>query len=110
MITLEDLIQAAMLAPPERKQEALRILRGESPAGSAGGSQPPPEPYLTQKEIARRLGLNPTTLWRWRIPGHELGGRRRFRLPEVVAYLESDEFKRRMSALRATRRAPKERK
>jgi len=107
MTGLEDIIQAAMSASPDRKNEALRILRGEVPAADATPSFPPLEPYLTQKEVAKRLGLNPTTLWRWRVPGHDLGGRRRFRLHEVVAYLESDVFKSRVLALRATRRTAK---
>ena len=42
--------------------------------------------------------------WRWGVPGHELGGRRRFRLSEVVAYLESDAFKRRAVELKEERR------
>ncbi len=108
MIALEDIVQATLSAPPERKKEALRVLRGEVPAADAAPSLPPPEPYLTLKEVAKRLGLNPSTLWRWEVPGHDLGGRRRFRLHEVAAYLESDQFKRRVSALRATRRATKE--
>jgi len=108
MIALEEIVQAAMLASPERKREALRILRGESPSACDVSSPALPEPYLTLKEVAKRLGLNPTTLWRWNVPGHALGGRRRFKLPEVIAYLESDEFKRRVSALRASRRPRKE--
>ncbi|MCZ7636736.1 MAG: helix-turn-helix domain-containing protein [Verrucomicrobia bacterium] len=107
MIALEDIVQAALLAPPDRKKEALRVLRGEIPAADAAPSLPPLEPYLTLKEVAKRLGLDPSTLWRWQVPGHDLGGRRRFRLHEVVAYLESDLFKSRVSALRATRRTTK---
>lgn len=107
MITLEEIVQAALSASPERKKEALRILRGEIPPADAAPTLPPLEPYLTLKEVAKRLGLNPTTLWRWQIPGHDLGGRRRFRLHEVAAYLESDLFKSRVSALRASRRTAK---
>ena len=107
MTGLEDIIQAAMSASPERKAEALRVLRGEIPSANPAPSLPPFGPYLTQKEVAKRLGLNPSTLWRWRVPGHDLGGRRRFRLHEVIAYLESDLFKSRVLALRATRRTAK---
>jgi excisionase family DNA binding protein len=101
MSALEDLVQAAMEAPASRRQDALRILRGEA-------TEPPraqPEPYLTLRETAKRLGISTGTLWRWQIPGHELGGRPRFRISEVEAYLKCEEFKRRVSALRAIRRS-----
>lgn len=108
MSALEELVQAALLAPEERKEEALRVLRGAPTTSGAGTLPPPPEPYLTLREVGKRLGLSACSLWRWKIPGHDLGGRRRFRLTEVVAYLESDEFKRRTAALRAHRRSHKE--
>lgn len=104
MTSLEQLMQAALVAPAEAREEALRVLRGQTRTTDSEPTQPAPEPYLTLKVVAKRLGLNPSTLWRWQVPGHDLGGRRRFRLHEVVAYLESDLFKSRVSALRATRR------
>ena len=106
MSAFEDLVQAAMTAPADRQKEALRLLRGQ-PAPSMQSSTPvqaSPEPYLTLVETAKRLGMSTATLWRWKIPGHELGGRPRFRVSEVEAYLQSDEFKRRVAALRAIRR------
>lgn len=102
MTSLEELMTAAMAATPDRRREALLLLRGETPAVQSG----PPnavtqvEPYLRLKEVAARLGVDPSTLWRWAVPGHELGGQRRFRLSEVAAYLESDAFQRRSAALR----------
>jgi excisionase family DNA binding protein len=100
MSALEDLVQAAMAAPAGRREEALKVLRGEQ----AAPVRPQPEPYLTLRETAKRLGISTGTLWRWRIPGHELGGRPRFRLSEIETYLQSEEFKRRVMALRAIRR------
>ena len=46
------------------------------------------EPFVKVKVIARFLGVNPATVYRWaikgKIPSHELGPRtRRFRLSEV---------------------------
>lgn len=96
MTNLEDLIAAAMSAPPERREEALRLLRGQVPK---------PEPYFTLSELARRLGVCRATLRRWRVPGHRLGASPRYRLTEVEAYLRSPELKRRQAALRAERRA-----
>ena len=103
MTTMEELMQAALQAPDERKREALKVLRGEAPAvdpetlrrctGQA-------EPFLTLKECARRLNFSACCLWRWKVPGHELGGRPRFRMSEIEKYLASEEFKRRAAELR----------
>ena len=99
-------MQAALVAPEERKAEALRVLRGDVP--SPVESVPGPEPFLTLREVGRRLGVSPCSLWRWGVPGHELGGRRRFRLSEVVEYLESDAFKQRAEDLKRERREAEE--
>lgn len=92
MTGLEDLVAAAMSAPPERREEALRLLQGQLPK---------PEAYLTLSELARRLGVDRGTLRRWRVPGHDLGGYRRYRFSEVEAYFRSEAFQRRHAALRA---------
>lgn len=94
MIALEDIMSAAMTAPAERREAALRILRGELPKE---------EPYLTLRELARRLGFGITTLRRWRIPGHGVSGAKRYRFAEVEAYFTTEEFKRRKAAIRAER-------
>ncbi|MCL4181130.1 MAG: helix-turn-helix domain-containing protein [Verrucomicrobia bacterium] len=104
MSAMEDLMQAALAAPQDRREEALRVLRGEARVADITAPTVAVEPYLTLRDISRRLGLCTVTLWRWQIPGHDLGGRRRFRLSEVKDYLESDAFKRRMASLRAERR------
>lgn len=97
-----DFLAALLAAPEERRAEALRVLRGDTCKDVRAA--PGPEPYLTLREVGRRLGVSPCSLWRWQVPGHELGGRRRFRLSEVAAYLESAEFKRRADDLRLERR------
>lgn len=101
MSGFEELMQAALVAPEDRKAAALRLLRGEaSPTPTVVG----PEPYLRMKEVASRLGISVCSLWRYGVPGHQLGGRRRFRMGEVVAYLESEEFKTRAEELKEERR------
>ncbi|MCL4181399.1 MAG: hypothetical protein KJ072_27130 [Verrucomicrobia bacterium] len=107
MSAFEDLVQAAMTAPADRQKEALRLLRGQPGASSEKAMlvSTGPEPYLTLRATAKRLGMSTATLRRWKIPGHELGGRPRFRVSQVEAYLQSDEFKRRVAALRAIRKA-----
>jgi hypothetical protein len=93
--SIETLIQAAMAAPTEQREQALRLLQGNLPK---------PEPYLTLRELSRKIGFGVTTLRRWNIPRHDLGGTQRYRLGEVEAYLRSEEFTRRQAALRAERR------
>jgi hypothetical protein len=92
---LDDLLQAAIGAPTERREAALRILRGELPKS---------EPYLTLRELSQRLGFCTTTLRRWRVPGHAISGARRYRVAEVEAYFTTEEFRRRKAAVRAERR------
>lgn len=95
MSGIELLIQAAMAAPSEQREQALRLLQGNLPK---------PEPYLNLRELSRKIGFGVTTLRRWNIPSHDLGGCIRYRLSEVETYLKSDNFNRRQAALRAERR------
>ncbi len=103
-----ELLTAVVAAPVERKEAALLLLRGDAELAMASAPTDPatigPEPYLTLKECAARLGVSACSLWRWGVPGHELGGRRRFRVTEVVGYLESDEFKERAEELKEERK------
>lgn len=102
----EELLSALLGAQPERREDALRFLRGEFPPPFASAAQQVREPYLSLKDVGRKLGVSPCTLWRWRVPGHDLGGRPRYKLTEIENYLQSEEFHRRVAALRAERRNP----
>jgi hypothetical protein len=106
-LVMEELMQAALAAPEDRRTAALRILRGEAELASAPVAVAPgevgPERYVTLKACAERLGVSACSLWRWGVPGHSLGGRRRFRVSEVAAYLESEEFKVRAEELKQER-------
>ncbi len=99
-----DLLTALVGATPDCKEAALRVLRGEAeavePEPMPAPAKPETEPYLTQQECARRLGLSACSLWRWQVPGHELGGRPRFRISEIEAYLGSEAFRQRVAELR----------
>lgn len=94
-----EVLQALLHATDEQKQSALRALRGEQTE-----IEPTVEPYLTLKQVAAKLNLHPSTLWRWDVPKHSLGGRPRFLLSEIGAYLESDEFKRKAARFRTDRK------
>ena len=95
-----ELLQALLTATDEQKRAALAVLRGE-PTDDTEVEQP--EPYLTLREVGHRLNISPCSLWRWGVPGHELGGRRRFRMSEVQSYLESNDFRMRAEALKQER-------
>lgn len=96
MTSIEQFIAEALKATPEKREQAMAVLTGRIA----------PEPYETLRAIAKKLGVGSAcTLWRWGVPGHELGGRRRFRLSEVLAYLESQEFKNRIEQLRKAKAA-----
>ncbi len=101
-----DLLAAVLAATPDRKAVALRVLRGEDGGGEKKSALP--ERFVTQRELVRMLGVSAISLWRWKVPGHELGGRRRFRVSEVLAYLESPAFRAIAEELKAARREKRE--
>ena len=101
MLTSE-LLHAMLLAGEDAKRAALRVLQGVSDTGQAPTRV---EPYLSLREVSRQLNISAVSLWRWRVPGHILGGRRRFRMSEVEDYLESADFKRLVADLREQRKA-----
>ena len=92
---LDDLVRAAMTATDGLREEALRLLQGQHART---------EPYLTMRELSRRMGFAESSLRRWQVPGHDLGGVQRYRFSEVDDYLRSDTHVRRQAALRAERR------
>jgi len=95
-----DILQALVRASDDQKHTALKALRGERIADP----DPEPEEYLTLTTMAAMLRVNPLTLWRWRVPSHAFGGRRRYLPSEVTTYLNSDQFKKYLKALRRARR------
>ncbi len=104
-----ELLAAVLAATPDRKAMALRVLRGEEGGAAGERKNALPEKFVTQRELVKMLGVSAISLWRWRVPGHELGGRRRFRVSEVLAYLESPEFKTVAEELKGKRRECRER-
>ncbi len=108
-VTTEMLLTAVMAATPARKESALLVLRGEAAVADASGPmlgrRGMPEPYVGLKEVAEFAGVSKRSVKRWGVPARKFGGRLRFRLTEVAAYLESGEFKARLEELRASREA-----
>ncbi len=103
MTPLEALMQAALAAPVDRQEAALRVLLGQADATDPSMLTVRHERYLTLVELSRAVGFSCPSLWRFAVPGHDLGGRKRYRVSEVEAYLRSDAFQRRQAALRAER-------
>lgn len=99
--TCSTVLQSDETISPEQIEMAIDVLEGRDPERAQSNE---PEPYLTLREVGRKLGVAPCSLWRWGVPGHALGGRRRFKLTEVEAYLHSDEMKERADELRKERR------
>lgn len=108
-VPLEDFLRAAMDAPLDRRIVAFRFLRGEVANLTEVRPPPPPEPYLSLRGLANAMGVSGCTLWRWKVPGHDLGGRKRYKRSEVEMYLKSEAFARRSASLRAERKEPSRR-
>ncbi len=82
-----QILTAVVQASPEKKSQALAVLRGEAVAGAAQGRQAP-EPFVTLKDVAAFLAVAPRTVQRWNVPFHRMSTRVRYRLSEVLAFLE----------------------
>ena len=97
---LTPLLESDETISPDQIEQIMSLLNSEVIENKDAGE---PERYMTLREVGRKLGISPCSLWRWGVPGHALGGRRRFRLSEVEAYLHSSEFERRAEELRKQR-------
>ena len=65
MALIEEIMQAALQAPDERKAEAVRILKGEARPSDDFAAAPGTGPLLLgMGEAARHLGVSRSTLWR----------------------------------------------
>jgi hypothetical protein len=95
-----ELLAAIMAAPADRKEAALKTLRGEIPAAFP---TPKNEPYVTLKECAKACGISTTSLWRYKVPKISLAGRPKFLVSSVISYLNSNEFRAYARRLRKER-------
>ncbi len=98
MPSIEDIIKAALTADETAKAHALAALQGKDTR------TPSVEPYLTLRRLAKELNISVCSIWRWRCPSRNLGGKPRYRISEVEAYLASPEFKARTDELRQQRK------
>jgi hypothetical protein len=55
------------------------------------GQQVVGEPLLCQKEVCAALKISHTTLWRIDPPAYQVGKRKRYKLSEVMAYMQEQQ-------------------
>jgi len=72
MVKLSQLLEAAESAPPERLEQAFKILIG-------GGE----EPLLTADEVAVKFRVSRRTIYRRAVPVETLGGKNWYREQDV---------------------------
>jgi predicted DNA-binding transcriptional regulator AlpA len=93
-----EFLAAAMAATPARLTEAMAVLKGENRPAPQPAAY---EPFVTLEALAKVTGIGRVTLWRYGVPGHIHAGRMRYRVAEVLAYLESPEFQKTVQTLKA---------
>jgi len=98
-----ELLAALVSATPDAKAAALRMFRGDG-SGGEKSKRVALEPFVGLQDVADFLRVSRRSVWRWQVPCHRFGTRTRYRLSEVVAYLDGDLFKRRMAELKEERR------
>ncbi len=97
-----EFLAAAMAAKPEHLKEALAVLKGVTrPAPVPPAPMTVREPFVTLEALAEATGIGRITLWRYSVPGHTHAGRTRYRVSEVLAYLETPEFQATVQTLKA---------
>lgn len=102
-IDLNRLIPAFLSADDERRRRAMAALTEPDPGRENETASPEPDRLLNQAEIAKMLGVHPTTVRRWLLPCHRLGRLPRYSRHEVAVYLSSDAFQMRLTALKQQR-------
>jgi excisionase family DNA binding protein len=68
--------------------------RDQQGGGAAKEHSTMQEPYVSEKQLAKHLGVTPRTIKRWRaighaIPGYRVGRSMRYRLSEVDAWVKA---------------------
>lgn len=85
-INLDEFLAAYHAANDEHRRNALSL------AMNALSGEATIRKYLTTNQLAEKLGLHRSTIWRWGFPAHNRAGDKRFDLAECEAYLDSPEL------------------
>ena len=77
--------------PPERIEAAMNAILGKAPPERPERPEPvaDDEPLLTPRELAQRLKISVTSLWRLNPPFIKVRGRKRYLWSAVKAFLEA---------------------
>ena len=102
-IDMNRLIPAYLAADAERRQRAMLVLTGGDQVQALAADRACPERLLNQTEVAKVLGVHPTTVRRWCLPCHRLGRVPRYRTAEVMEYIGGQTFRRRLRELKQIR-------
>ena len=102
-VDLNQLIPAFLAADDERRRRAMAALTETEADRRTEAVNSGPDRLLNQEEIAKTLGVHPTTVRRWRLPCHRLGRLPRYRWDEVMEYLSSQAFRHRLKELKELR-------
>lgn len=95
-----EFLAAAMAAPSDRLAAALAVLKGDNRPEQAA-KPVVHEKFVSLQRLQEVTGIGRITLWRYNVPGHRHAGRMRYRVSEVLAFLESPQFQTVVAALRA---------
>jgi|APSaa5957512622_1039677.scaffolds.fasta_scaffold32078_2 hypothetical protein len=99
-VSFDLLIPAFQAATPDRRAEALALLRDE---GDAEGEEDTTETWMSQTELANHFGVHPVTIGRWNLPCVREHGRPRYCLSVIENHMKSRSFKGRICALKHDR-------
>ena len=69
---------------PDRIDAAITVLGDEHKPAERN------EGLLCQKEVCAELKISHTTLWRIAPPSYKVGGRKRYKLSEVIAHMQGE--------------------
>jgi hypothetical protein len=94
------LLEALFSATEQQKHNALDALESASVKEESHET----ELFVPLAEIGEKLSVHEASLRRWHVPGHSMGRCRRYRMSEVLEYLESSAFRRRQRQLKVQRR------
>jgi len=101
------MVPAFQAADADRRKRAIEVLLGEDDGEGRQeeGNPHESERWLNQTELAKHLGVHPTTIRRWKIPCCSLGRLPRYKVSEVEQHMGSKAFKSHLEMLKRERGA-----
>lgn len=106
-VGLDVMVPAIQAADAERRKRAIEALLGDDQGDNTQEGANPQNNgrWLNQTELAKHLGVHPTTVRRWNLPCCMLGRLPRYQVSEVERHMKSKAFKRHLEMLKRERGA-----